>query len=312
MKEKSFEQKLTSTNLLFELFDRLIASDLYHEEILIRQLPIHNDIMVSPVKGDVIIHHRGDDKFLQKILYTLENISGLSIYVGIDQAVSEELMHITDRFPSINFYGFSPDPVGPYVIRNRLIELGSQSWLFFHDSDDISCRDRFEKLIHFMTINECDFCGSHELRLDYYNHRLQSVRFPRNAKKSLEAAPWFALLHPSSAIKRDTFYNCGTLSEERIFGNDTKFLLYSYFFVDQIRNVDEFLYIRRIHPGSLTTSEETKLGSPIRRKLQRTWNTDFELVKLGITPLKESSLVFHPTNLDVVMRALGSTTLKRQ
>jgi len=299
LKSVPAKNELLSTQLLFELFDQLITKDLDREDILVRQIPIIDDYVGSNTSGDVIIPHRGDDEFLHKALISLTHIDGLSIHVGIDQDITEPLQLMMYEFPHVNFYSFTPNPVGPYVIRNRLIQSSSNELQFFHDSDDISCRDRFEKISKHMISNDSEYCGSHELRVDYYNRRLQGVRFPKDASQALASAPWFPLLHPTSAITRDAFYRCGTLSEERIFGNDTKFLLNSFFYILNIHNVDEFLYIRRIHPGSLTTSEETKLGSPIRRELTYRWNYDFQLIKMGLLNLNESSLTFCQTSLDV-------------
>lgn len=306
IKNNLLGNNLNTTQLLFELLEQLITKELEHEDILIRQIPISNDYIGSSTQGDIIIPHRGDNKFLEKVLQSLSHIDGLSIYVGIDQVITEDLQQIVNRFSHVNFYSFNPNPVGPYVVRNRLIECSSQEFQFFHDSDDLSTRDRFEQLSNYMTNNNCEFCGSHELRLNYYNRTLQSVRYPKDAGLALESAPWFTLLHPTSAIIRNSFYECGTLSEERIFANDTKFLLNSFFYLQNIHNIDEFLYIRRIHPGSLTTSEETKLGSPIRHELLFSWNTDFELIKMGIKNLDDSSLVFCPTTLEIHFSQINS------
>jgi hypothetical protein len=151
-----------------------------------------------------------------------------------------------------------------------------------------------------------DFCGSHELRIDCNNKTIQAVRFPTNVSMSLNAGPYHSLLHPASAIYRAAFYKCGTLSEERIFANDTKFLLNSFFHLDHITNIDDFLYIRRKHPDSLTNEESTRIGSPERLQLLRTWTTHFELIKMRFLNLGSSSLVFQPTSYNVTMQTVSS------
>ncbi|GFZ94276.1 hypothetical protein CYANOKiyG1_05060 [Okeania sp. KiyG1] len=57
-----------------------------------------------------------------------------------------------------------------------------------------------------------------------------------------------------------------------------------------IRNIDKFLYIRRKRQGSLTTSEETRLGSEERLNLDRLWKSDVEKIKSGELSLSNSSL----------------------
>jgi hypothetical protein len=143
------------------------------------------------------------------------------------------------------------------VVRNRFIEQSCNDLVFFQDSDDTPSTDRFDKIATYMKSSGCQLCGSHELRLDYYNRTVQAIRFPLDVIAALKTGPWHSLLHPSSAIMRDAYYECGKLSEEQTFGNDTKFLLYSYFVLNNIKNIDKFLYIRKKHPHSLTTAPGT-------------------------------------------------------
>lgn len=283
---------IASTELLFLLLDKNTCGSSLFEAVLVKQLPFYLKQLISINGCDVIIPHKGKAAYLKNVLHYLNNIEGTVGYVGIDQMMDKGIFKIIAKKPEISFYNFSPNPVGPYVIRNTLIDQGENDLIFFQDSDDFPCADRFEMISDYMYNNGCESCGSHELRMDYYTKTIIAVRFPIDVTASLRQAPWFALLHPTSAIYRKKFYECNRLSQERIFGNDTKFLLYSYFILRSIKNIDEFLYIRKRHPNSLTTSPETMLGSKIRRDLLRTWNTDFELVKAGELNLEDSSLCF--------------------
>jgi len=289
--------KLDSNQILFLLLDILISEELDHEDIFVKQIPFVTDLSNSSCISDVIIPHKGNTMFLKNTLASLKHVKGLCISVGIDEEITSETKKVMNQFPQVAFYHFQPNPVGPYVIRNRLIECSGRNLIFFQDSDDISCRDRFEVITDYMSNNTCELCGSHELRLDYYNRTVQSVRYPLDVSYALSSGPWHALLHPASAISRRSFYHCGKLSEERIFANDTKFLLKCFFHLRTIKNVDEFLYIRRKHPESLTNLEDTKLDSPARRDLLGLWITDFEHIKHGYTELMDSSLIFIPNSI---------------
>ena len=66
-------------------------------------------------------------------------------------------------------------------------------------------------------------------------------------------------------------------------------MLRAYFSL-RMRNVDDFLYIRRRHSGALTVAKETALGTPLRHFLGTTWGADFEAVKSGKARLEETSL----------------------
>ena len=288
-----------SENLLFELLDSVISGKSAVSKILIREIPLSIDINIPSATGDLIIPHLGDLSYLKGLINFLPQLPQTQIMVGIDQEISNEMMRIRNSNPDIAFYNFEPHPVGPYVIRNRLIDQSHHHLIFFQDTDDIPCADRFDRLAHYMSENNCQFCGSYELRLDEYHREARAIRYPVNVVNALNAGPHHALLHPSSAITREAFHLAGKLSEERTFANDTKFLLRSYFLVYKIMNIDAFLYIRRKRPGSLTTAPETMLGSPARNELLHRWNYDFERIKRGMMRLEESSLNPVSTALDV-------------
>src|SRR6202034_4780675 len=81
----------------------------------------------------------------------------------------------------------------------------------------------------------------------------------------------------------------GGLSTHYIIANDTQFLL-RLFFSTEIRNVDEFLYIRRRHAASLTSAPETVYDNPLRRRLSSEWTGDFNAVMRGELKIENSSL----------------------
>jgi len=283
--------------LLFTVLDQIFNGKSAFKKILIRQIPLQIEHVSANSNCDVIIPHRGENAFLSSLLFFLHQLPNLHIYNGIDQDLTDDILKLRKKYPATEFYNFVPNPVGPYVVRNYLIDASNNNLIFFQDSDDIPCADRFDKIGDYMANTGCQLCGSHELRIDYFDQTVRAHRFPTNVGSALKAGPWHSLLHPSSAITRDAFYLCDKLSEERTFGNDTKFLLHSFFFLSSIYNINEFLYIRRRHPNSLITSPDTMIGSPIRKKLLHTWNHDFELIKYGELSLENSSLRYKGTKL---------------
>ena len=281
-----------STELLFMLLNLITQGSTAFEKVLVKQLPFTLKHLEQNRDCDVVIPHRGDNLYLKNVLHYLSHSKGTAGYVGIDQEINKEITEIVINNPKIKFYNFSPTPVGPYVIRNTLIDQGTNKLIYFQDSDDLPCADRFEIISDYMYSNDCKLCGSHELRMDYYTNTVLAVRFPIDLTAALKQAQWHPLLHPASAIDRKTFYECNKLSQERTFGNDTKFLLYSSFMINDIKNIDEFLYVRKCHTDSLTTAPDTMIGSQIRENLLRKWNTDFELIKSGELNLENSSLCY--------------------
>ena len=295
-----FQQK----HFLFELLDHIFQGKSGFRKILARQLPIVHKELTDTIPCSVIIPHKGNNDYLANLLLFLDQLDELHISVGLDQEIGTEIEELKTTYSDTSFYSFDPHPVGPYVIRNKLIENSTDQLIYFQDSDDIPCADRFQQLSAYMLEQGCQLCGSHEIKLDYYTRTVQAIRYPRNVSGALAKSGGHSLLHPSSAITRNAFYLGGKLSEERIFGNDTKFLYHSYFVFDSIQNIDEFLYIRRRHPNSLTTSPETSIGSPARSKLLLTWLKEFDRVKNGILRLENTTLNYSPSNINFKMKKL--------
>ncbi|MGY0034567.1 glycosyltransferase family A protein [Pedobacter sp. NJ-S-72] len=233
------------TELLFMLLERTTMESSNFDRVLVKQLPFILKHSVPNNDCDVVIPHLGNKLYLKNVLHYLSYIKGTAGYVGLDQIIDKEIAEIITNNRKISFYNFSPTPVGPYVIRNTLIDEGKNKLIYFQDSDDLPCADRFEIISNYMYDNDCELCGSHELRMDYYTKTVLAVRYPIDVTAALKDGPWHSLLHPASAIDRKIFYECNKLSQERTFGNDTKFLLYSFFIIKNIKNVDEFLYIRK-------------------------------------------------------------------
>jgi len=288
---------LFADNFLFELLDFIFEGHSDFKKVIVRQFPIKSTMTRSHDLLDVVIPHRGQIDYLNSVLFFLTPLKNLKVRVGIDQRMTDDTLALGKLNPNVSFYNFNPNPAGPYVIRNELIDKGTNSTIFFQDSDDIPCADRFDLLTNFMSCTGSQLCGSHELRLDYYNRSVRAFRYPTDVNEALKKEPGHPLLHPTSAITREAFYLCQKLSEDRTFGNDTKFLLYSYFILQSIKNIDEFLYIRRRHPDSLTTSPGTMIGSPLREELLYKWKYDFEQIKAGILKLEDSSLVYEKSAL---------------
>lgn len=280
-----------SENLLFELLDYICTENSGLNKVIVRQIPFKIEEMPIKYNCDVIIPHRGDFAYLQNLMYFLKSTENINVYAGIDQPVTVQNLRFRN-ITNARFYSFKPNPLGPYIIRNWLIEQGTSKVIAFQDSDDVPCADRFQQLTQYMINNKIPLCGSHEVKMDYFNRTMRAIRYPKNVNTALKNGPAHALLHPSSAIFREVFYFCNRLSEDRIFASDSKFLYYCYFKIANIQNIDEFLYIRRSYPGSLTTSPDTGIGSPLRTYLRNRWVVDFTLVKLGLLNLEESCLKY--------------------
>jgi hypothetical protein len=170
-----------------------------------------------------------------------------------------------------------------------LAQLAAPDLFMLHDSDDVSCSDRSDALYSELSSSNCDFVGSHELRVDELTGEIFAIRFPLDVTAALSEKAGHALLHGTGMIRRESFFQAGGLSTDQMVANDTQFLFRAYFYL-KIRNVNSFLYIRRRHADALTVAPETCNGIPLRLELDRQWRADFQRVKLGELTVGESSL----------------------
>ena len=121
------------------------------------------------------------------------------------------------------------------------------------------------------------------------NKCVSLFRFPLDVNKAFVGKPGHALLHPTSAILRRKYEEVGGFSTDRRFGLDYEFLLRAYF-TTKIKNVDEFLYIRRRRMNSLTTADATGLDSSIRLHLTKLMKDSFMKIKSGELKIENSDI----------------------
>ncbi len=241
----------------------------------------------------VLMPHRGSSEFLSAALAALATThpapEAVLVGLDLDPGELEAYEALAAAFPGVAFYTGSQVPFCHYVIRQELAAVAGGRFLAFHDSDDLSTRDRFHWLHADTARNGPGLVGSHELRYDEDDRTIRAVRFPLDVTAALATAPLHSQLHPTTMIPASCYQRVGGLSTDCVFGNDTQFLLRAYFSLP-VRNVDRFLYIRRDRWESLTNAPETGMENPLRIARNIAWRSDFEEVKAGRLRLEDSSL----------------------
>ena len=275
--------------LLSSILDGVIPVD----RVVVTQLPIQRqEATAAPIEpARVIMAHRGMARHLSSALRSIgfARDPKPAVSVGLDGGTLSKYEALRLRHPDAEFLYFSPAPVGPYVIRQDLIQRSSEPVLIFQDSDDFSTWDRFVRLQQELHTGACDLVGSHELRINQMQETVHPIRFPIDVNAALETAPVHALLHGTSAIARFDFFKAGGLSTDQIFSGDTQFLWRAHFAL-RIRNVDAFLYLRRVHKVALTIHPLTSVLTPARESLRLQRCADFRAIQQGQMLLEESSL----------------------
>ena len=279
--------------LCFAVLRSIANGEIDVDRLLVRQTPFTRRSATAQDTRDraLVLPHRGAPSFLRASLKFLGRAEGvpIKVRVGLDVEDETEYASFPEEFTDVDFFGFGPSPVGPYVIRQELAERSPEPLLTLQDSDDLSSYDRFTILSQALAETGSDIVGSHELCLDEMRALVQPVRFPLDSNAALDVCANHALLHATLICRREAFFRAGGLATNLIIASDTQFLLRAHFNT-RIRNVDEFLYIRRRHATSLTNAPETIYDNPLRRKLSAQWTRDFNSVKLGELKLEASTL----------------------
>jgi len=182
-------------------------------------------------------------KAVKYIDESIASLEGAEILVGVDSC-QETLDHLKDR-PNIRLFYF-PTNVGPYVIKNTLIDKASHDSILFFDADDVLAEGSLQKI-------EEQLQPVHYLKLTYIDFE----------KKIKTKGRIFS--NAVIAIKRDVFnqlngfypWMCGADTElgHRLEHNKLKH-----------KTFEGVAYYRRLHGENLTMQKLTKHGSPLRNK----------------------------------------------
>jgi glycosyltransferase involved in cell wall biosynthesis len=187
------------------------------------------------------------DSCLDSVLKSGEGYN-IEILVGID-ACPETLLHIKNKkhSPLIKFYLFNENS-GPYVVKNTLSLKSSSDNLLFFDSDDLMNKDMIGCILFHLKNHDC-------VRPRYIEFKGD----PSNTSGPI--IPGEGVF----AIKKNIFINikgfrgwrCAADSDlsERLKRSSA-----------QTVSPPNFLFLRRLHPNSLTQHPDTALSSPLRMK----------------------------------------------
>jgi len=238
-----------------------------------------------------IIPHKGPLFMLETCLRSASEsrCSADIVSVCFDEETTADHRKLVEQFPWAEFYCSAPHSTGPYVSRERFLCSGATPIVLFQDSDDAPTLSRRRVLLSQMRESGADLIGSHEVHVHETWRKVYAIRYPLDPSAALAAGQGHTLLLPTSAGRREAIKAAGGFSTNRIFNSDLEFVLRMFFFL-RLRNVDEFLYIRRIRAGSLTQAPETGHFSPERQAHTAALGKDFERVKRKELLLEDSCL----------------------
>jgi hypothetical protein len=288
--------------LCFGLLDGIMNQRLAVDRLAVRQLghggsggqgegPFELVTGQEACPTGLIMAHRGRRLHLRTALRYLSRAAGAGVRarIGLDEDDPAAYASVAAAYPKAQFFRLVPPGAGPYVVRQELAKRSKEPLLVFHDSDDLSCFDRFVAQQEELRNTGCDMVGCHEMRVDEMEQEVTAIRFPLDVTAALAERGGHRLWHPTTMVKREAFWSSGGFSTDRKIANDSQFLLRAHFGM-KIRNLDGFVYLRRKHRSALTVAPGTALDQPIRQQLSKVWLRDFEAVKRGEMRIEESSL----------------------
>lgn len=288
---------LRTEKLPFDILRWILSRSTRIDTLLIRQIPHARVKQAGSRFADcrigAIIAHRGTVSHLTASLASLKGTSRLSsmdVFVGIDEDLSKyRTLMRTWKDQNLKFMAVSNPPMGHFAVKQIIAERITNPVICFQDSDDFSTTDRMVQSLGELEEEQCDLVGCHELRLDEIKEAVEVYRFPLDVNGALETTQSGGLLHGTMMIRRESFLRSGGFTTRYRIASDTQFKLRGYFSL-RMRNVDQFLYVRRRHNASLTVSPETALGCPLRNTLRATWDSAFKDVLHGRLLLEDSAL----------------------
>lgn len=208
--------------------------------------------VINPSLSIIIPTFKNTEYIIECLLSIIKSIKSLDceILVGIDNC-EDTLEFIKGKtFDSrIRFFFFQKN-VGPYIVKNTLVNKSNSETILFFDSDDIMCENMVEEVLKLQTSN--DF-----VRPKYVNFNgpvPSNINSVNNGKLFGEGV---------FSIKKSIFMSMNGFEGWRT-SADTDFMSRLYKNGRKSTNTMAVLFYRRIHEDSLTQSKQTGYGSRIR------------------------------------------------
>jgi glycosyltransferase involved in cell wall biosynthesis len=238
------EQKLSTKNT------EMVTSDFCHIISENNIIKVNYDTTISNVVYNLSIiiptykNTEYIDECINSILESSENLN-VELLIGID-ACEDTLNHIKAKnYPDfIRFYYFNEN-VGPYLIKNSLVNRTSSDNILFFDSDDIMLKPTLTTIVKNIQKYECV-----KLKLQNYTNNTitnNNVNYGEGV----------------FAINKQLFLSMNGFEPWRV-AADSDFMGRLYSRRLRIYHIPEVSFYYRQHPTSLTKRSDTGMSSQLR------------------------------------------------
>lgn len=187
------------------------------------------------------------DQCLNSIMTSIKGYN-VEIIVGIDACQETLGWFEKKQFKNLNIYWFENN-VGPYIIKNTLVDFAKSDNILFFDADDVMAPSMIENFIKNIKLSPLvKFKYS-----DFNNNTGINKPLPNT---------WYG--EGVFGIKKDLFNRLNGF-EGWICAADTEFQLRLRHNKISSKNVSEISFYRRLHSNNLTVNPKTRYGSSLRQ-----------------------------------------------
>lgn len=195
----------------------------------------------------IIIPAHQTRQYIDECIFSIKGDVEFEILVGVDNCL-ETYNQIKDN-KNIRTFFFNRN-VGPFVIKNTLVDEAKYDYILFFDSDDVMAKDALDGLVNYIN------SGVDYIMLKYVNFKGYIKDSDLRSHQMNNAV---------IAIKKSVFNSLNGFQPWRC-GADTEFanrLIYNAF---TSKTTQSIAYYRRLHNNNLTVRKETGHGSTLRKE----------------------------------------------
>ena len=204
-----------------------------------------------------IILHKGNLRFLEGCLSSMCTAAmfGDRVSIELDEPLTAVHQHLVKQYPEYRFFEVSPQDNGLSASMDDLCKSSVAEYIFFQNSDAVSCLDRRDRLIAELISKNLDIVGCHEVCVDEVQECVQAVRFlVASGPDSMAPIHQQAVNISFSAMRRSALLRVGGSLSTRRFEHATEL---PYRIMQQglrVGIVDDYLLVRRTrknaHPNT--------------------------------------------------------------
>lgn len=223
--------------------------------------------MEQPVVTVLLPHYRCEAFLYSAVQSILGQIEvSLRLIVVDDASASEGWIDVLRPFRGDRRLStFRADRnVGPYRLKNRILDWVETPCVAFQDADDLSEPTRLATQLRVLEKAKADIVGTSFRYISTEGEPVSRKRMPGHVNLWLRLGKSFSLLHPTMLIRRSAITSLGGFDGTTRIAADSDFLLRAAHLF-RIVNARELLYNYRLRSDSLTGAAATGHDSALRR-----------------------------------------------